>query len=323
MTIKTPAMIEALPPAPNPADRSTFNGLAYPWSAALDPWTEQANQLATDTYANAGFAQRKAGEAGDAANTAGQAADSASFSAAAANTARSQAESARDASDSHAQSASSSATIADSAKTAAELARDKALQWATSTETVESGLKGARGYAEDAAQSAQDAADIAQGEFGLAIHTAQAKTAPADADELAISDSAESWGLKKLTWGSLKAAIWEAFKSLLSSEESKNTLGLGTAAARDVGTGEGQLVPAEQFFNSLQNAGALASASESYEYSSMGQVEKITTPDGDTLIAYSAGGMVETIRYPTGRIETFTYDNFGNVTSMTATGGEV
>jgi len=46
-------------------------------------------------------------------------------------------------------------------------------------------------------------------DFSLApaIHSAAAKTTPVDADELPISDSAASWGLKKLTWGSIKAAI--------------------------------------------------------------------------------------------------------------------
>ena len=46
-------------------------------------------------------------------------------------------------------------------------------------------------------------------DFSLApaIHSAAAKTTPVDADELPISDSAASWGLKKLTWSNIKAAI--------------------------------------------------------------------------------------------------------------------
>lgn len=38
------------------------------------------------------------------------------------------------------------------------------------------------------------------------IHAATAKTPPVDADELPLADSAASFGLKKLTWASLKAA---------------------------------------------------------------------------------------------------------------------
>lgn len=46
-------------------------------------------------------------------------------------------------------------------------------------------------------------------DFSLApaIHAAAAKATPADADELPISDSAASWGLKKLTWTNIKAAL--------------------------------------------------------------------------------------------------------------------
>lgn len=47
-----------------------------------------------------------------------------------------------------------------------------------------------------------DAADTA-----AVIHAATSKTTPVDADELGISDSAGSWGLKKLTWANLKATL--------------------------------------------------------------------------------------------------------------------
>ena len=38
-------------------------------------------------------------------------------------------------------------------------------------------------------------------------HAATSKTTPVDADEIPLADSAASWGLKKLTWGNLKAGI--------------------------------------------------------------------------------------------------------------------
>lgn len=65
----------------------------------------------------------------------------------------------------------------------------------------------------------------------------------------------------------------------------------------------------------------LAPSSATYEYDALGRVNKIVTPDGDTLIAYNPDGTVETITYPAGRVETYTYDASGNVISMTATGG--
>jgi hypothetical protein len=52
-------------------------------------------------------------------------------------------------------------------------------------------------------------------EFANAIHLATDKASPVDADELPLSDSAASWGLKKLTWANLKATI----KSYLSGAE--------------------------------------------------------------------------------------------------------
>lgn len=44
------------------------------------------------------------------------------------------------------------------------------------------------------------------------IHVATSKTTPVDADELGLSDSAASWGLKKLTWENLKATLLAYFK---------------------------------------------------------------------------------------------------------------
>lgn len=67
--------------------------------------------------------------------------------------------------------------------------------------------------------------------------------------------------------------------------------------------------------------GASAPSSATYEYDVFGRVDKIVTPDGNTVIGYNSDGTVETITYPTGRVETFTYDMSGNVVSMTATGG--
>lgn len=50
------------------------------------------------------------------------------------------------------------------------------------------------------------AADIA-----ILTHAAVSKTTPVDADELPLIDSAASWGLKRLTWANLKAALQSLF----------------------------------------------------------------------------------------------------------------
>lgn len=127
-----------------------------------------------------------------------------------------------------------------------------------------------------------------------------------------------------------------------------NIEGLGTAATRDVGSGDEEIrqnsendehfvaksqikvttgqsgddiMSQKAVTDALANAGSLASASANYEYDALGRVDKIITPDGITEIGYSSEGMAESITYPTGRMETYTYDASGNVTSMTATGG--
>lgn len=44
-----------------------------------------------------------------------------------------------------------------------------------------------------------------------ATHAAVSKVTPVDADELPLIDSAASWGLKRLTWANLKAALQSLF----------------------------------------------------------------------------------------------------------------
>jgi hypothetical protein len=49
------------------------------------------------------------------------------------------------------------------------------------------------------------------------IHAATGKATPVDADELALDDSAASFGLKKLTWANLKATVKTYFDTLYSA----------------------------------------------------------------------------------------------------------
>lgn len=49
----SPPSISALPPAPDPNNRSTFNSLAYPWSAALPTFGTQVSAVAANVKANA------------------------------------------------------------------------------------------------------------------------------------------------------------------------------------------------------------------------------------------------------------------------------
>lgn len=54
------------------------------------------------------------------------------------------------------------------------------------------------------------------------IHAATSKTTPVDADELGLSDSAASWGLKKLTFANLKAWIAGLFVSRTNAQVDGN-----------------------------------------------------------------------------------------------------
>lgn len=71
-----------------------------------------------------------------------------------------------------------------------------------------------------------DAADIA-GE----THAATAKTTPVDADELGITDSATSWGFKKLTFANLKAWISSLGGAGISNTPSGNISATNVQAA--------------------------------------------------------------------------------------------
>ena len=53
MAVTSPPSITALPDAPDPNNRTTFNSLAYPWSVALDTFGTEVAALGANVYANA------------------------------------------------------------------------------------------------------------------------------------------------------------------------------------------------------------------------------------------------------------------------------
>lgn len=63
-------------------------------------------------------------------------------------------------------------------------------------------------------------ANLAGGANGL--HAIGDKATPADADELALVDSADSWSLKKLTWANIKTALSSVFLPLTGGNISGN-----------------------------------------------------------------------------------------------------
>lgn len=306
MPIKNPQVIGALPEAPNPADRSTFNSRAYPWSAALDPWTTQVNQLAGDLYANTEWAQQKAEESQVSAEASGDSAVAAELSKDAAQAAELAAGASKNAAQNSEGEAAISAAQALSAREASELAQS-ASEYA----------------AAESAQSAAEAAQAAAVNIAAVTHGSDDKNPPTDADEIPAVDSESGWTLKKLTIGNLKAYIFAAFKVVVTELNAKETLGLGTASTKDAGMSIGQLAPAENVIRELKNAGVIAVPESEYSYNPLGQMFKITDENGDTMIAYNADGAVNTITYQTGRVETYSYNPDGGISGMTATGGEL
>lgn len=99
-----------------------------------------------------------------------------------------------------ASTASNAATTASNAATTATTAADTATSASSSAVT-----------AKNAAELA--AAQAVSGNVATPIHEAVSKNTPVDADELGLSDSAASWGLKKLTFANLKAWIGGLFVS--------------------------------------------------------------------------------------------------------------
>jgi hypothetical protein len=98
-------------------------------------------------------------------------------------------------------SAGNANTSAGNAATSATLASD----WASKAEDspVVTGKFSAFHWAQKAAASA---ATVLSGLAGT-IHAATAKATPVDADEFPIADSAATYGLKRVTWGSIKTAL--------------------------------------------------------------------------------------------------------------------
>jgi hypothetical protein len=79
-------------------------------------------------------------------------------------------------------------------------------------------------------------ATLAQADIASNVHGATSKTTPVDADELAISDSASSWTLKKLTWANLKATLSSYFANIAGSASQSFSM---STAAPDTNTTQG------------------------------------------------------------------------------------
>jgi len=139
--------------------------------------------------------------------------------------------------------ASSSATQAQLSEWEAEAERLTADSYATEAEDtfvnlVTSDGDGTFTYTPTTDYSALHwAAKSMSGDISPIIHAATAKTTPVDADEFAITDSAATFGLKKLTWANIKTTLGALFAPLASP----SFTGSPTAPTAAAGTNTTQL----------------------------------------------------------------------------------
>lgn len=133
-------------------------------------------------------------------------------------------------------------------------------------------------------------------------HAATSKTTPVDADELGLSDSAASWGLKKLTFANLKSWIGSLFVSK-SGDTINGDLNFGGTARRITGDFSNATIASRTafqtstangntFVHAYPNGTAAASGviattnSDATNYSS---TEVVATPQASILRSGQAG----------------------------------
>lgn len=141
------------------------------------------------------------------------------------------------------------------------------------------------------------------------IHAATSKATPANADELGITDSAASWGLKKLTFTNL--AAWVRGINL-------SGLSIVTSTA---------ITASDTVLGALGKLQAQVSAKQdtlidslTITYNGDGTVATLTEDGVVKTFAYNGDGTINTVSWPVGaltRTETYSYTS-GVLTGMTA-----
>ena len=141
------------------------------------------------------------------------------------------------------------------------------------------------------------------------IHAATSKTTPDDADELGITDSAASWGLKKLTFANL--AAWARGINLAGLSIATNTA----------------ITASDTVLGALGKLQAQVSAKQdtlidslTITYNSDGTIATLTEDGVVKTFAYNGDGTINTVSWPVGaltRTETYSYSS-GVLNGMTA-----
>ncbi|MER8641005.1 phage tail fiber protein [Mesorhizobium sp. M1252] len=202
-----------------------------------------ADKVAVDASKTAAAASAAAALASQGA--AATSATNAATSKTGADTAKAGADTAKAGADTAKTGADASKVAAQTAQTAAETARDLAQKWATEVEDTP-----VSGGQFSAFHWARKAMGYVTGSIANAIHGATSKASPAGADELALVDSAASWGLKKLSITDLVTNILAVARTFASNLNINGLLTVGiansagqlTASGASVELGSGRTV---------------------------------------------------------------------------------
>lgn len=173
--------------------------------------------------------------------------------------------------------ASTASTGASTATTQAGIATTQAGNAATSagTATTQAGIATAAAASVNAIEAT--------------THAATSKTTPVDADEFPMSDSAASWGLKKLTWANLKATAKTYFDTLylgISATAANASQLLGGTWAQPGAIGS--TTPAAGAFTTLSATGNVTLGDASTDTLNVGNGGIVKDASGNT----SFGGSV-------------------------------
>ena len=122
------------------------------------------------------------------------------------------------------------------------------------------------------------------------IHAAPSKTTPVDADELGLSDSAASWGLKKLTFANLKAVLLAYFKGQFREKLTSARTYYVRADGSDSNSGLANTSTGA--FLTIQKAVDVASALDNAGYDITIQIANGTYSAGANLKSFAGSGRI-------------------------------
>lgn len=287
--IVSPPTINALPPAPQPADTpAEFDSKAFALLAAQVAMVGDFNSAAAATQQNATAANERAVAAASSASAANGSASTASTKAGVASGA---ATTAIDKAAEATASALSASKLNLGPKAVAPVVDNQGAALLAGATYYDTALGRWRVWS---GAVWGDGVSVGSGVVAAQINAATAKATPADADELGITDSAASWGLKKLTFANLKAWIGSSLGGAgISNTPSGNIQATNVQAAINELDSEKVSKTGDNIAGNLNVSGSILSTGGAIGYS---------TGAGGTVTQATSKTTGVTINKPSGRI---------------------